>query len=82
MQRTYRFTAEGTGGFRVDGVGTGDNTFKCESNVHCEFHDVFERGMQETFKALTLGKAIYGKPGVGCSGPYQIHRVMIEEVKQ
>jgi hypothetical protein len=35
--------------------------------------------MSASFDALTGGQAVYGRPGVGCDGPYRITRMMIEE---
>ena len=37
--------------------------------------------MREAFAQLTNGKAVYGKPGIGCNGPYRISRMLIEEVE-
>jgi len=37
-------------------------------------HMVFELALQK----LTGGKAVYGKPGVGCRGPYHMTRLVIE----
>jgi hypothetical protein len=42
--------------------------------------DVFNIAMHESFTRLTEGKAVYGQPGAGCSGPYDISRVLIERV--
>jgi hypothetical protein len=36
--------------------------------------------MEKVFLALTEGRALYGKPGVACSGPYQIRTLRIEEI--
>ena len=34
---------------------------------------------EESFRQLTHGKAVYGRPGEGCSGPYKISKMLIEE---
>jgi hypothetical protein len=34
----------------------------------------------DAFWALTNGQATYGKPGLSCSGPYSITRLVIERV--
>lgn len=34
--------------------------------------------MRAAFRVLTDGKAVYGKPGVACNGPYQVTRMLIE----
>jgi hypothetical protein len=48
----------------------------------CEFNDSFGYAMEETFRQLTNGRAVYGEPGVGCRGPYGIRSLLIEEVAQ
>jgi len=37
--------------------------------------------MRESFDQLTHGKALYGMLGIGCKGPYDILRVLIEQMK-
>lgn len=36
------------------------------------FGQLAEIALRETFDKLTQGKAIFGKPGVGCRGPYRV----------
>lgn len=73
MIKPYRYTVS----------GSGSRPFRCEGTIHCEFHDAFDLAMTETFRALTVGEAIYGHPGEGgCTGPYSIDRLVIEQVKQ
>lgn len=36
------------------------------------FPGVAMQATQNVFKQLTEGKAVFGKPGVGCKGPYKI----------
>jgi hypothetical protein len=74
MIRSYRYTIEGSGAH--------GQTFRTEGDVTSDFHDAFHVSMVDTFEKLTKGKAIFGKPGVGCQGPYDIHRVVIEQVRQ
>lgn len=38
--------------------------------------------MRASFQALTEGKAIFGKPGLGCHGPYTITKFLIERDSQ
>lgn len=45
-----------------------------------EFMSTPSLAMKDAFYQLTRGKAIYGKPGVGCSGPYRVTRMTIEEI--
>jgi len=68
--------------FAVEGTGAEDQSFTTSGTFTCEFHFAFDLAMRETFNQLTSGRAVYGKPGVGCSGPYDIHKIIIEQVKQ
>lgn len=74
---TYAYTVEGTG---ADGT-----TWKVEGTVANVspggFMDCFQKAMLASFSQLTAGKAIYGKPGVGCRGPYKVTKLMLEEQK-
>jgi hypothetical protein len=74
MKKPFRFT--------ISGSGSGGATFQASGELHCEFHDTFEQAMMEAFRQLTNGKAVYGNPGLGCNGPYDIRRVVIEQVAQ
>jgi hypothetical protein len=66
----------------IEGSAADGQTWTTKSEMHCEFHDTFGVGMADCFDQLTNGTAQYGKPGVGCTGPYDIHKVTIERVKQ
>lgn len=68
--KTYTFIVEGTA---ADG-----QTYKTEVELDCELMDVWDFGMRLSFDKLTQGKAVYGKPGVGCRGPYEIDKITIE----
>lgn len=74
MRRTYQYAVHGTAAH--------DQTWSMSGTVVCEWHEVFELVMRESFRGLTGGKAIYGKPGVGCTGPYDIREFHIEEKMQ
>ena len=71
MIKKYHFTFEGS--------GSNGQTWTTTGYVDCEFHEVFEQAHKATFFQLTNGDAIYGKPGVGCNGPYDIKRVVIRQ---
>lgn len=60
----YRFTIEGTAG---DG-----QSWTTSGPVSGDFPKVLEDAMYASFEQLTKGKAVYGRPGVGCRGPYKI----------
>jgi hypothetical protein len=64
--------------YEVEGSAADDQTFTVTGEVHCEFHETFEKVMRECFQKLTRGEAVYGHPGVGCSGPYGVNKVVIE----
>lgn len=66
----------------VDGSGADGQTFQATTELACEFHEAMSLGMVDIFQQITQGRATYGNPGVGCRGPYDIHRVLIEQVKQ
>jgi hypothetical protein len=74
MLKLYQYTVEGSGG--------NAQTWKTTGKVTAEFHDVFLAAVSHSFDQLTKGKAVFGKPGVGCQGPYDVHKVLIEQVKQ
>lgn len=57
------------------------NTFTISGEVECEFHEVFNLLMNDTLGKLTQGKAVYGKPGVGCKGPYTFTTIEIALVE-
>ncbi len=74
MNKTYNYSIEGTGG---DG-----QTWTTTGTVTCGVDDMFMSVMRDSFDKLTSGRAIYGRPGVGCQGPYDMHKIVIEQVKQ
>lgn len=74
MQKPYRF--------KVTGSGRGGTTFETSGSMLCDFNEAFDYAMRETFRQLTEGKAVFGNPGLGCKGPYDIHRITIEQVVQ
>ena len=67
----YRYTIEGT---------SSHNTWEHSGVIEALpglFPAVAMDAMRETFMALTKGKAVFGKPGVGCDGPYTATRLEI-----
>jgi hypothetical protein len=74
MIKSYRYTVEGS--------GSQGQTFTTDGIISCEFHDVLNTAMLDTFDKLTKGRAVFGKPGMGCAGPYDLHRFIVEQVKQ
>lgn len=75
MNKLYSYTVQGSGG---DG-----GSFLIEGTLESPFGgELFDAVMARSFDALTHGKAVYGSPGVGCRGPYEIDRIIIAQVRQ
>jgi hypothetical protein len=73
MRRTYKYEIQGT--------AANDQTWQTSGIVvddHNDLNSVFDAVMRGSFASLTGGRAEYGKPGVGCAGPYGIGRIVIE----
>jgi hypothetical protein len=70
VKKTYNFEVIGTA---ADG-----QTWTVKGTVTCTFANVFDDAMRSAFSHLTAGKAVYGQPGVGCKGPYDVQSVTIE----
>jgi hypothetical protein len=66
----------------ISGSGAEGQTWTTEGRVECEYDQAWDCANRDSFAKLTRGAAIYGKPGVGCNGPYDIHRVLIQQVRQ
>lgn len=73
MIKLYKYT--------VAGSAAHGQVWEVSGNVECQFVQVNDRVMRDVFEKLTMGKAIYGNPGIGCNGPYDIHKILIEQVK-
>lgn len=75
---TYRFTMDGTA---ADG-----QTWRTNGEVSAEqagdFPLLLEQAQRDSFMQLTRGKAVFGKPGVGCRGPYSIKKFLFELVDE
>ena len=72
--------------YAVSGSAVDGQTWEAIGKVVTEksgdFALVPDMAMRAAFLQLTQGKAIYGKPGIGCRGPYHITRLIVEEVRQ
>lgn len=67
--------------YEIQGTAADDQTWQTSGTITDEHNDVlavFDTAMRLSFQQLTSGKAVFGKPGVGCSGPYAIRRIVIE----
>jgi hypothetical protein len=61
--------------FVVKGTGARGQTWEARGEIESPIHDVshtFNIAMADAFRQLTQGKAVYGNPGVGCAGPYEV----------
>jgi len=65
--------------YEICGTGNGGQSWKTQGTLEGRFPDLTGKAMRESFIQLTQGKAIYGKPGVRCHGPYHITKFLIEE---
>jgi hypothetical protein len=77
-----RETAMKTYSYKIDGSNHEGRAWTTRGRVDCEFENVFTEVTKASFDQLTQGKAVFDHPGEGCSGPYGVHRVLIEEVQQ
>ncbi len=66
--------------FTIIGTAANGQTWRTTGKVSCEFNACFDTAMRASFEQLTGGKAVFGKPGVGCSGPYDITSILIQQV--
>jgi hypothetical protein len=44
-----------------------------------DFPSLMDRIMADNFHQLTHGKAVFGYPGIGCQGPYDILELSIRQ---
>jgi len=66
--------------FEFEGKAARGQTWKASGQIDDDANNlmaVFDTAMRLTFQQLTSGKAVFGKPGVGCAGPYDITRITI-----
>lgn len=74
MTRTFHF--------EINGTAAKGQTWKAAGYIVDPSNDltsVFNEAMRTSFEQLTEGKAVYGRPGVGCSGPYDVKKIVIEQ---
>ena len=71
--KRYKYELEGTGG--------NGQTWKTNGLIECPFDDILYCATLNTFEQLTEGKAVFGKPGVGCNGPYEVTKLTFERLK-
>lgn len=71
--------------FCVQGKAADGQSWKVEGDVVSEragdFQLVLNSAMERSFFQLTRGKAVFGRPGVGCRGPYSITSLSVTLVE-
>jgi hypothetical protein len=73
---TYRYIIQGNS---VDGTAWRTEG-RVEATAPGAFMDAIDKAMRKGFMDLTEGKAVYGNPGQGCSGPYRMTLLNFSEV--
>lgn len=68
--------------YRLDGLASGGQSWCVEGNIESEWNDVFDTVLSHSFHELTKGRAIFGKPGLGCRGPYNMTRLTLEQLPE
>jgi hypothetical protein len=72
--------------YELEGTAANDQTWKTfgtlETATQGQFLNVPMEAVAESFRRITSGRAVYGHPGVGCSGPYTITKMHIEQVQE
>jgi hypothetical protein len=67
--------------YQMAGGGADNQTWLARGTVETtnagDFHLVSDMALEDAFMQLTEGKAVYGKPGKGCHGPYVIYRMVV-----
>jgi hypothetical protein len=74
MTKIYRY--------EISGTAADDQTWKTEGTITDTTNDIvsmFTGILRASFHQLTHGEAVFGKPGVGCNGPYDIRKIVIEQ---
>jgi hypothetical protein len=66
--------------FQVSGLTTDGMAWQTSGVIEATANEVWELALMHSFHALTHGKAVFGKPGVGCKGPYEIKKVVVEQI--
>jgi hypothetical protein len=75
MMREYKATIAGT--------AAGGQTWSWQGQIASDhIGDAVSIAMQLAFQALTTDKVEYGKPGLGCAGPYVVERITLDRVNQ
>jgi len=68
--------------YTLEGMARNDQTWSVSGEITVDREGEFSRAMLEAqadaFRKLTGGRAVYGRPGETCAGPYRFSRLVIE----
>jgi hypothetical protein len=78
MSRSFSYTVSGTAR-AVDQRQTWTVEGTITLPPDAVFSELIDPIIRAAFLSLTHGKAVYGKPGIGCHGPYLITKLALEE---
>lgn len=66
----------------VQSTAAREQTFAVDGSVTVpaivDWNLLMRNVLRLSFEALTEGRAIYGKPGEGCQGPFTITKIVLE----
>ena len=68
----------------MNGTAADNQTWETSGSITIapgDFPNTAMLALTDTFEKLTQGKAVFGFPGVGCRGPYNINKLTIEKVE-
>jgi hypothetical protein len=68
--------------YTVKGTAHAGQTWEVRGRVqgrNGDFPDLLHEAMRDSFQLLTQGRAIYGSPGKGCNGPYQVTHFSLDK---
>lgn len=71
--------------YHITGTASQGQTWATNGQVTAEpgdFTEVVQAALIGSFEDLTSGKAVYGRPGIGCDGPYRILELIIREKQE
>jgi hypothetical protein len=68
--------------FTIEGTAANGQTWTTKGRVTTLYPECLMDAMRDSFFQLTQGKAVFGKPGVGCRGPYEISRFEMVTVER
>lgn len=67
--------------YKMSGTTADDQSWETSGIIYSassNFPALSEIALRESFMALTEGRAVFGKPGVGCRGPYRIKNLTLD----